>query len=160
MDRLLVAVMGNRNAGKSHTWNTLFGRTVRTGKEQRSLEVAKATHVDVFLASGSPEERNLYVGDIVATSKARIVLCSVQYIPESRKTFDYFIAEGFSLYVQWLNPGHGDRSQTPESLGLLNFLLHHQSVVSIRDGTIGAEPRVREIRELIHGWASSRGLTY
>jgi len=30
-ERLLVGVLGNRKAGKSHTWNTLFGRTVRRG---------------------------------------------------------------------------------------------------------------------------------
>jgi ABC-type multidrug transport system ATPase subunit len=28
-DKLLIAVMGHRDSGKSTTWNTLFGRTVK-----------------------------------------------------------------------------------------------------------------------------------
>jgi ribosome biogenesis GTPase A len=36
-DRLFVGVLGNRNSGKSTTWNTLFGATVRTGQYPRIL---------------------------------------------------------------------------------------------------------------------------
>ena len=159
MDRLLISVLGNRNAGKSRTWNTLFGRTVRTGKEERVLEVAKNVFVDVFLASGSPEERDLYVGDILKNSKARIVLCSVQYIPGATRTFDYFINAGFNIYVHWINPGYHDSGPAPDSLGLLNNLLYRQAIVAIRDGKVPADSRARELREFIHGWAHSRGLT-
>ena len=37
--RLLIGLLGNRNGGKSHTWNELFGHTVRTGKRPRRLEL-------------------------------------------------------------------------------------------------------------------------
>lgn len=160
MDRLLVAVLGNQNAGKSHTWNTLFGRDVRTGKEQRPLEVAKSTYVDVFLASGSPEERKLYVGDIIADKSARIVLCSIQYADAARQTVDYFLTNGFSLCVQWLNPGYSDPSRYPDYLGLAAYLLYQGSVVAVRDGQSDSESRVQEVREFIHGWAATRGLSY
>ncbi len=160
MDRLLVAVLGNRNAGKSHTWNTLFDSTVRTGKEQRHIEVAKSTLVDVFLVSGSPEERELYVGDIITDDNARIVLCSVQYADGARQTIDYFISKGFLLCIQWLNPGYNDPSFYPDHLGLWAYVQHKQSVMSIRDGKSAPELRVQELREFIHGWAASRGLTY
>jgi hypothetical protein len=56
-DRLFVAAIGERNAGKSTTWNTLFGRTVNTGKKARRLNVYTADSVDVRLISGSNEER-------------------------------------------------------------------------------------------------------
>ena len=37
MEKLLVAVLGNRNSGKTYTWNTMFGRTVKTGKNEHQL---------------------------------------------------------------------------------------------------------------------------
>jgi GTPase Era involved in 16S rRNA processing len=37
MPNLVVAVLGHRNTGKSTTWNTLFGATVKTGKHERRL---------------------------------------------------------------------------------------------------------------------------
>lgn len=160
MDRLLIAVLGNRNAGKSHTWNTLFGATVRTGKYVRPLQVAEGRFVDVFLASGSPQERELYVADIVADADARIVLCSVQYTQEARETFEYFIAKGFRLDVQWLNPGYGDGGQSPDSLGLVTWLQFQHSIIAVRDGQLGAQSRVEELRQSIHGWAAARALVY
>ena len=29
--RLLIGLLGNRDSGKSHTWNELFGKTVKRG---------------------------------------------------------------------------------------------------------------------------------
>ena len=160
MDRLLVAVLGDRDAGKSHTWNTLFGTTVRTGKYVRPLEVAEGRLVDVFLASGSPQERELYVGDIVADADARIVLCSIQYTQEAKDSFDYFIARGFTLVVQWLNPGYNNASRGPDYLGIVTWLQFQHSLVAIRDGQIDAQSRVEELRQTIHGWAAARDLVY
>ncbi len=51
--RLFVGVLGHRNSGKSTTWNTLFGTTVRTGKYPRTLELYGGECVDVFIISGS-----------------------------------------------------------------------------------------------------------
>jgi len=64
MAHLAVTTLGHRNAGKSSTWNTLFRSTVRTGKYERRLYLNKAQFVPVFLVSGSPEERDEYVGDL------------------------------------------------------------------------------------------------
>jgi len=77
-DRLLVGVLGNRNSGKSHTWNTLFGRTVRRGQQPRCLELRSGKGVEVFVVSGSFEEREEYAGDILKNQDCRIVLCSMQ----------------------------------------------------------------------------------
>jgi hypothetical protein len=64
------------------------------------------------------------------------------------------------IYAQWLNPGHNGEEQW-DGLGLINQLLQHDAVVSLRDGRTGAEKlryRVEELRQFIHGWASARGL--
>lgn len=74
MDKLLVSVLGNRDSGESHTWNTLFDGTVRTGKDERRLYFNECEYVNVFLVSGSPEEREIYVGDIVTAQNPKIVL--------------------------------------------------------------------------------------
>lgn len=160
MDRLIIAVLGNSDAGKSHTWNVLFGTTVKTGKHKRPLEVADGQYVDVFLASGSPEERKIYVGDIIVNEKARIVLCSVQYLKSANTTFDYFIDNNFDLAVQWLNPGYHDSRAGPDYLGLFTYLQHQRSLMAIRDGKLPAESRVEELRQILHGWAAARGLVY
>ncbi len=78
-NNLVVAVLGNRNSGKSRTWNSLFrkGRSVKTGPRMRKLFLTDTQYVEVFLVSGSPEERKLYVGDIIGDLKPRIVLCSM-----------------------------------------------------------------------------------
>jgi hypothetical protein len=184
-DRFFVAVIGERNAGKSTTWNTLFGRTVNTGKKARSLEVLAANAVDVRLVSGSNEEKHRNLADVLANEldvfvisgsneekkryaqkvledvDCRIVLCSVQYVEESfERTWDYVFSEGFSIYAQWLNPGHHG-NETLDRLGLVNRLLANNAVVSVRDGReddVRLCGRVEEIRQYIHGWAAPRGL--
>lgn len=156
-DRLLVGVLGNSNSGKSHTWNTLFGQPVRTGIRARNLELRDGASVEVFLISGSPEERHLYVGDILTDDDCRIVLCSMQYTQNFR-TLDYFRDRGFSLYIQWLNPGYMDAETVQYNSGLRDEILSAQSTFSIRDGKIDPESRVDELREFIYGWAIFRNL--
>jgi septin family protein len=73
-DRLFVAVLGNRNSGKSTTWNRLFEATVKTGKIQRSLHLNCAQTVDVFLINGSPQERGVNVKDVLVNPLPQIVL--------------------------------------------------------------------------------------
>jgi hypothetical protein len=161
MDRLFVAVIGNRNSGKSKTWNTLFGREVRTGKEPRRLQLAEGQSTEVFLISGSNEEKHRYAADVLANVDCRIVLCSVQYIDEAFElTWRHVFAEGFAIYAQWLNPGH-DGHEHWDGLGLVNRLLRQGGVMSIRDGRDGndlLDRRVEEIRQHIHGWAAARDL--
>lgn len=156
MSKLAVVVLGNRRSGKSTTWNTLFGRTVRTGSEIRDLEIQSGVSVSVFLVSGSPEERKEYVGDIVGEADTRIVLCSLQYTDSARESIRYFIENGYSLYVQWLNPGYSDSGVFADTLGFMPFLLYSGATLVIRDATGDPARRVRKIREFIAGWLSTR----
>ena len=158
-DRLFVGILGNRKAGKSTTWNTLFGRTVRTGKDVHQLELRAGEYVEVFLISGSPEERGLYAEDILKKEECRIVLCSMQYASAVQETLDYIFAERFIIYLQWLNPGFSDEGENWDKLGILNQVLAHDGLVGIRDGH-HATKRVREIHDFIYGWAASRSLIY
>jgi hypothetical protein len=157
MDRLLVTVVGNRNSGKSRTWNTLFGRTVRTGSVERQLDLGNGEHVSVFLVSGSPEERETYVGDIIQ-GNPRIVLCSLQYRNDVFDSLDYFITNDFFVFAHWLNPGYDDQETQTDTMNLVGRVLDHDSLIGIRDGTIDEFGRVEEIRDYIRGWASSRNL--
>ena len=158
-DRLLVAVLGNRNSGKSHTWNTLFGRTVRTGAQARALTLRPGECVEVFVVSGSPEERHEYVRDILDGQNCRIVLCSLQYRDGVQESLDYFIGNGFAIHIQWLNPGFSDQRAIPDNLALSDRILDtRRSTVSVRDGRRDADARVQELRQVIYGWALYRGL--
>ena len=159
-DRLLVGVLGNRDSGKSHTWNQLFGRTVQRGKNPRNLELLPCEFVEVFLVSGSFEERREYAGDILGNQDCRIVLCSIQYMNDVHTTLDYFINQDFFLYIQWLNPGYNDPGETWDRLGLVNKVVSGSSVFSIRNGKIDASTRVQEMREFIYGWAKYRNLLF
>lgn len=159
-DRLLIGVLGNRNSGKSTTWNTLFGTTVKTGRHPRPLTLRSGECANVFVASGSPEERDLYVGDIVGKTDSRIILCSLQYRKEVNASFDYFIENGFFIYLQWLNPGYSDRGENFDRLGIIGQILSVPSVVSMRNGGTDPAARVQEIREFIYGWAGPRGLVF
>ena len=51
--RLLIGLLGNRDSGKSHTWNELFGKTVRRGIYPRHLALFAGECVEVFLVIGS-----------------------------------------------------------------------------------------------------------
>ena len=157
-DRIVASVLGNRDSGKSTTWNTLFGHTVRTGVHVRRLYFDSTEYIEVFLVSGSPEERETYVGDIIGQQRPTIVLCSMQYRADVTGTIDYFIQHEYGIYNQWLNPGFSDPGRQPDSLDLISYLLDRRAVVSIRDGTLAPEPRVREISDFLYGWAHSRGL--
>lgn len=157
-DKLVVAILGNRNAGKSSTWYELFGEKVRTGQSTRSLFLTKSHYIeDVFLVNGSPEERDEPIEELIGDQQPTVVLCSTQYII-GNKTLQYFIDEGYDLYVQWLNPGFEDPQQYGDALGFVDLLLRSGATVVQRDGSFPTEERVKEIRQFIFGWASGRNL--
>lgn len=160
MERLFVSVLGNRNSGKSSTWNTLFGTPVRTGKKTRMLSLGGGRCVEVFLISGSPEERQLYAGDILKNQKCRIVLCSVQYAEAGRETFKYAIKNNFIVYTQWLNPGYNDQGECFDRQGFVPWLLARGATISIRDGKRDIALRTEELRQFIDGWATGRALAF
>lgn len=115
LGRLVVGVLGNRNSGKTHTWATLFGRPVRTGREVRRLSLTATEDVEVFLISGSPEERKEFVGDLVKSPTAPIILCSMQYASGVEETIDFFANNGYQFFLHWLNPGYRDASKVPDT---------------------------------------------
>ena len=158
--RLFVGVLGNRRSGKSHTWNTLFGSTVRTGTQPRTLTLAPRECVDVFLISGSNEERNQYAGDILDDQGCPIVLCSMQYTEKVEDTINYAKERGFMIYMQWLNEGYNDSGEYFDRLGLTPRILSLQSVITKRSGKGNANERVQELREFIYGWAKYRNLLF
>jgi hypothetical protein len=159
-DNLLLGLLGHRNAGKSTTWYELFGYRVRTGSQIRELYLTKTEYVEVFLVSGSPEEKDTYVGDIIGNLHPRIVLCSMQYIDTVAPSLDYFLQNDYFLYVQWLNPGHHDQNNLPHAdyLGIANKILSLDSTLSVRSGKVATRNRVQEIRDYLYGWAKSRNL--
>lgn len=159
-DRLFVGVLGHRNSGKSHTWNSLFGRVVRRGQYPHHLQLLPGKCVEAFLVSGSFEEREEYAGDVLKNQDCRIVLCSMQYVEQVHDTLEYATANDFHLYVQWLNPGYSDPGEVWDRLGLVNRVLSVSSHFSIRNGQNNATARVQEIREFIYGWAFYRDLIF
>lgn len=160
MPHLAITTIGNRHSGKSRTWNTLFGATVRTGKYERRLYLNKSQYVNVFLVSGSPEEREEYVGEIITVEKPSIVLCSTQYIEAVRTTYDFFFRHGYDVHVQWLNPGYSDQAQYDDSLGLVQYLLRKGATVQMRDGQADPTSRVQDLIRAILGWATYHDLVH
>jgi hypothetical protein len=157
-DRLLIAILGNRNSGKSTTWNRLFGGTVKTGKYERPLYLNRSQSVEVFLVSGSPEEREIEVGEILREPLPQIVICSTQYREDVTETFDYFFVKGYEVFVQWLNPGYSDSESYEDDLTLRELLLKKGATLQVRDGHADPAPRIKEIRQFILGWATHRDL--
>ena len=141
--QLLVGVLWLRNSGKSHTWNTLFGRTVRTGKHD--LYFSPNEYVKTYLISGSPEERKKAVKDILLNGQnRRIILCSMQYVDGVEETLDYFAGNHFFTYLQWLNPARGRYDvKSFDALGLTSRILSARSLLSMRSGHKDAASRVR-----------------
>lgn len=159
-DKLAIVVLGHRDAGKSETWTTLFGAEVRRGKYTRKLNVGDGECVNVFLVNGSFEERKEDAGDILSNIEHDILLCSVGYVEQCEKTFNYLLENNYCICVQWLNPGCHDDGEVFDRLGLVDKLLHSGAIFSMRSGKEPADSRVQEIVDYISGWARSRGLVY
>ena len=157
-DRLLVSVLGHRDTGKTTTWHTLFGRDVRTGKHERQLYLNNAQWTNVFLVSGSPQEREMPIEKMLGGQLPDIVLCSTQYVEGARATFDYFFKNQYQVMVQWLNPGWSDQARYADHLSFSDYLLDNGATLHVRDGRTAPEARVGELRQLILGWATMRGL--
>jgi hypothetical protein len=124
----------------------------------RPLTVAPGAETDVFLLSGSPQERKQGVDEILKGQRPAIVLCSIQYTPDGLDTIQFFHQHGYSLFIHWLNPGRSDPGLAPDTLSLVKTALATQSMIGVRDGRAPVGSRVEEIRQFIHGWADARGL--
>ncbi len=159
-DKLAVIVLGERNSGKSLTWNRLFGSTQKTGTRTRDFDLSDNEYVELFLISGSPQERGKTIDQIIGRKSPRLLLCSLQYVDGVKDSIDRLLKRGYSLHVQWLNPGYSADGSVPDHLGLLPYLLYRNATVAIRDGKKNPRSRVQEIFDLIFGWVQSRNLIY
>ncbi len=151
-ERLLIGILGKGKSGKSYTWDRLFGRLVKTGKNIRRLYFNESEYVEVFLLSRSPQKRHISVEFIIKDIKPRIVLCSMQYVSGVKKTFTYFVDKGFSLFIHWLNPGYNDNNDAPlfYNVGIINHILSLDSVVGVRRGGRGGR-RWSSLRRIAAG---------
>ncbi len=120
--KIAVISLGNRNAGKSSTWYTIFRRVIRTGIKQ--LRINSRAHevfvknssfeetdkevegfFDVFVRNASFEEYGDEIEDFFDEDDLpNIIFCSVQYTEKGKKTITWFQEHGYYLYIQWLNP--------------------------------------------------------
>jgi hypothetical protein len=159
-DKLLIGILGNASSGKTYTWNTLFGREVRTGKNLRRLYFNETDYVNVFLVSRSPGKRRQAVSSILGKSRPDIVLCSLQYQHSLLDTLKFFRQNAYLMYIQWLNPGYADSNEVPlfYDLEMINRILSDTAFLSVRNGKKSAEPRTEDILDFLYGWAGRRGL--
>ena len=159
-NNLVVGLLGHSNSGKSSIWYELFGEKVKTGKYERRLYLSSYEYIEVFLVGGSPEERGVYVGDIIGNQKPRIVLCSMQYYEGVSETINFFSANDYFLNITWLNPGYIDKNEIAyrDYLGLADKVLSQESILSIRNAKYETSTIVREIQDYLYGWAKSRDL--
>lgn len=157
----MVAVLGNRNSGKSTTWQTLFNdRNVRTAqKSLRDLHFNDQEYTEVFLINGSPQERQRAVEEIIQVGfDPEIVLCSLQYTDDAKKSLEYFEQKGYFIYLHWLNPGFHDKSSYVDHLNLIPTTLTNTSLVGQRNGKTAPASRVEEIQQYIYNWTKKKQL--
>ncbi|MFY0803585.1 hypothetical protein [Peribacillus frigoritolerans] len=159
--KLLVAVMGHRNSGKSETWKILFNdQNIRTAqKSERILKIGPNEYTNVFLINGSPQERGKLVEDIIQVNyNPEIVLCSVQFKKDALNTLKYFHENDYYIYLHWLNPGFNDTYEYPDSESIIQEVMKMDSLVGKRNGKIIANTRVEEIKNFIYDWSKRNGL--
>lgn len=157
MSKLAVIVLGNRDSGKSYTWNSLFNRKVRSG--YKWLNIFDEHCIELFLISGSPQERGKTIEEILKGDKPDILLSSIQYCFESFNSFDYLINSDYKIYCYWLNPGYEDKCDLKfDNHGVINFLLSKNATITITDANSLVQPRIEEIKRVILSWALSKGM--
>lgn len=160
--KLLIAVLGHRNAGKSETWKKLFDDpNIRTAqKSLRSLQAGpNGEYTDVFLINGSPQERGKTVEEIIQVDcEPEIILCSIQFKKDALNTLKHFQQNKYFIYLHWLNPGFNDSYEYPDSESIIPEILKMGSIIGKRNGRVNADERVLEIQNYIYDWANRNGL--
>lgn len=185
-ERLLIAMVGTQDSGKSRTWVELFEKfskidsgfiarngfmadkfsvkNVKTKNKVYKLKLTDTKFVEIFLISGSPEERAIPVKNMIANydkfKQANIVLCSIQYADNmlnEETTLNYFISEGYHIYIHWLNPGINGK-KFDENCDLINQIQHKDNaVLEIHEVEKDVfEPRIQPIIDYIYDWAIPR----
>ena len=82
----------------------------------------------------------------------------MQYHPNVMRTIDFFADKGYALFVHWLNPGYEDGSAVNDKLKLMPYLLKRKAFIAVRNGKSNPAKRVRELNDIIYGWAKTRNL--
>ncbi len=159
-ENLMIGMLGGKKSGKSYTWNALFDRGVKTGKNLRRLYLNETEYVKVFLINDSPEKRHKHIEDFIKFERPRIILCSLQYVKQVSDTISYFAKNDYSMYIHYLNPGFYDDYDSPlfYDIRIINNILSSNSVLCIRNAKLELDERVQEIKDFIYGWAKSRDL--
>ncbi len=161
-DKLLIGILGKRGAGKSFTWNSAFKHPVRTGKHLRKYYVSENEYVNVFLISGSPTERKMPVAELLPSELPDIVFSSFEFTSNLRETLGFFIKNGYKIDMAWLNPGYGDKtvSKLFYTFGITNYMLKNGIHLNIRNGNENIDNRIKDLNEVVYGWAKFRNLIY
>ncbi len=151
--KLLIGVLGNYRSGKSTTWHTLFNREVRTGKHIRHIIIYN-DKIPVFLINGAALERRVELKYILPDKTPDIVLCSFLYHKNVKNNFNYFLDKGYDMYIQWLNPGYSDKNDKVlfYNVGIINYLMSFGVTVSVKNGKINCNTRVKEIKNYLYAW--------
>ncbi len=187
-ERLLIAMVGTQDSGKSRTWVELFEnfskidsdfiarngfmaekfsvKNVKTKNKVYTFQLNDTKYVKIFLINGSPEELGTPVQKIIAKydkfqqADINIVLCSIQYADnmlDEGTTLDYFISEGYHIYIHWLNPGINGKI-FDEDCDLVNQIQHKDNAVleiyEVEKDVF--EPRIQPIINYIYDWAIPR----
>jgi GTPase SAR1 family protein len=170
INRLAVVALGDRSAGKSTTWHSLFNlftseeniKTVRTKKRERELYLSKTEYTYVHLINGSPQERKTPVSKILQYKTPNIVLCSIQYVEDAKETIDYFIEHEYQFFVHWLNPGFNHTSEAEDILDLKSYILKDErSRFFIKNGKKeDLKCRTTEMKEFLYKWADEQKLLH
>ena len=170
INKLVVVALGDRNAGKSTTWHSLFNlfineddrRPVKTGKEERRLYLSKTEYIYVYLINGSPQERKTPVSKIIQGKTPNIVCCSIQYVEDAKETIDYFIEHEYCFFVHWLNPGFHQTTRVEDVFGLKSYILKdNRSQFFIKNGKQeDLEHRTTEINNFLYKWANGQKFLY
>ena len=170
INKLVVMALGDRNAGKSTTWHSLFNlfineedrKSVKTGKGERKLYLSKTEYIYVYLINGSPQERKTPVSKIIQGKTPNIVCCSIQYVEDAKETIDYFIEHKYQFFVHWLNPGFGNTGEVEDVLDLKSYILKDKkSKFFIKNGKEeDLKERTTEMKEFLHKWADEQKLLH
>ncbi|TAF03279.1 MAG: hypothetical protein EAZ77_17545 [Nostocales cyanobacterium] len=189
-ERLLIAMVGTQDSGKSRTWLELFKKfaeidsgffdrnkfraefssgshgNVRTRNKVYTFKLTDTKFVKLFLICGSLEESkdNKSIQEFIKNNdefqQANIVLCSIQYADnmlDKGTTLDYFISEGYHIYIHWLNPGINGK-KFEKDCDLVNQTQHKDNAVleiyEVEKDVF--EPRIQSIVNYIYDWAIPR----
>ncbi|PLX05597.1 MAG: hypothetical protein C0594_07030 [Marinilabiliales bacterium] len=64
--------------------------------------------------------------------------------------------------MAWLNPGYGDKtvSKLFYTFGITNYMLKNGIHLNIRNGNENIDNRIKDLNEVVYGWAKFRNLIY